>query len=86
MQIFFKIARNETLGNQAVKDLESQGINVKFHQLDISDIESIRRFESYIRITHGGLDVLINNAALLCNVNNLFLESKQIYLMNYLFL
>jgi len=32
--------------------------------LDITNVESIRRFADYIRKKHGGLDILINNAAI----------------------
>ena len=38
--------------------------NVRYHQLDISDKESIANFAKYIKDTHQGLDVLINNAAI----------------------
>ena len=57
-------ARNENLGMKALKELEEQGLRVKFHQLNTSDNESIRRFESYLRMNHGGLDILINNAGI----------------------
>ena len=42
--------------------------NVKFHQLDITDAESISRFAIYLKRKHNGLDVLINNAAILIKV------------------
>ena len=49
---------------KAVKDLEEQNIKVNFHQLDIDNQESIDRFAHYIKEKYGGLDVLINNAAI----------------------
>jgi carbonyl reductase 1 len=57
-------ARNEELGQKAVKDLESEGIKVKFHQLDIDNAESISRFAKYLKDTYAGLDLLVNNAAI----------------------
>lgn len=41
-----------------------EGLNLKFHQLDIDNIDSIVRFRDYLKLTHGGLDVLINNAGI----------------------
>lgn len=43
---------------------------MKFHQLDITNVESIRRFADYIRKTHNGLDILINNAAIAFKTND----------------
>ena len=62
------LARNEQLGLRALKHLQESNSDaqnkVKFHQLDITHVESIRRFADYIKKTHGGLDVLINNAGI----------------------
>ena len=41
---------------------------VTFHQLDLTSVESIRRFADHLRTKHGGLDVLINNAAIVFKV------------------
>ena len=38
--------------------------NIQYHQLDIDDTKSISSFAKFIKETHGGLDVLINNAAI----------------------
>lgn len=57
-------ARDITRGLNAVSELEKQGLKPKFHQLDISDDESITKFRDYLKNTYGGLDVLINNAAI----------------------
>ena len=62
------LARNEELGAKAVRELEESNVDarnkVRFHQLDITNVESIRRLADYIRRTHGGLDILVNNAAM----------------------
>lgn len=52
------------MGHKAVQDLEKDGIKVKFHQLDIDNQESISNFAKFIRDTYGGLDILVNNAAI----------------------
>jgi len=57
-------ARNEQLGKAAVEELGKLGHTVAFHQLDIDDTASIDRFAKYIKEMHGGLDVLVNNAAI----------------------
>ncbi len=57
-------ARNEELGMKAIKELEEQGVKASFHQLDIDNLESIRRFADYIKEKYKGLDILINNAAI----------------------
>lgn len=43
---------------------------MRFHQLDVTNVESIRRLADYIRKTHGGLDILINNAAIAFKTND----------------
>jgi NAD(P)-dependent dehydrogenase (short-subunit alcohol dehydrogenase family) len=49
----------------AVKKLEQEDkVKVRFHQLAIDDPQSVDRFASYLKESHGGLDVLINNAAI----------------------
>jgi carbonyl reductase 1 len=57
-------ARDTELGLNACKELEKEGVKVKFHQLDIDNQESIETFAKYIKDTYNGLDVLINNAAI----------------------
>jgi NAD(P)-dependent dehydrogenase (short-subunit alcohol dehydrogenase family) len=62
------LARDEELGLKAVKQLQQSNRDarnkVKFHQLDITDVESIHQLADYIKKTHGGLDILINNAGI----------------------
>ncbi|XP_043263412.1 carbonyl reductase [NADPH] 1-like [Colletes gigas] len=62
--VVYLTARNVTLGLDAVKQLEEQGLSPKFHQLDVTDENSIKSFRDYLQKTHGGLDVLVNNAAI----------------------
>ena len=61
-------ARNEQLGREAVEKL-SQGLaasgsegSVEFHQLDISNHESVQAFADWAKEHLGQVDILINNA------------------------
>lgn len=56
--------RNEENGRKAMAKLEEEGLKPKFHQLDIDSAESIENLRKYIASTYGGLDILINNAAI----------------------
>ena len=55
-------ARSEDKGLEALASLGSN--NVKFHQLDISDRESIQQISSWLGNEYGSLDILINNAGI----------------------
>lgn len=57
-------ARDITRGQNAIKQLEGQGLTPKFHQLDVTDENSISTFRDYLQETYGGLDILVNNAAI----------------------
>lgn len=57
-------ARDVGRGEQAVKKLEELGLKPIFHQLDITDNNSIVRFRDYIASNEGGIDILVNNAAI----------------------
>ena len=57
-------SRSEERGQKALKQLQSEGLNAKYHQLDIDDIESIKRLKDDIVSLYGGIDILINNAGI----------------------
>ncbi|CAF3048480.1 unnamed protein product [Rotaria socialis] len=73
--LIYLTARNEQLGLQAVQQLESSNPNaskkVNFHQLDITSVESIHHLAEFIKRNHGGLDILINNAAIAFKTNDI---------------
>lgn len=84
----FVLARNEAFGTKAVQqihelDPETQE-KVYFYQLDITNVESIRRFADYIRKKHGGLDILINNAAIAFQVIAEIIIERKIDFIEYL--
>lgn len=67
--IVYLTARDNQRGLNAVKSLESEGLKPKFHQLDVTDDDSIKTFRDYLQKTHGGLDILVNNAAIAFSTN-----------------
>ncbi|KAJ7191100.1 hypothetical protein O6H91_20G049900 [Diphasiastrum complanatum] len=59
-------ARDEERGLDVQLDLFNKGFtNVVFHQLDISHPKSVSRFSTWLNEKYGGLDILVNNAAIL---------------------
>jgi len=58
-------SRNETKGKEAAENLKKEGLDVDFHQLDITDKNSIRQFAEYAKEKYGRLDILVNNAGIL---------------------
>lgn len=58
-------ARNEKRGLEAVKVLEEKGLSVKFHQLDITDVDSRHMLAKFVKENYPkGLDILVNNAGI----------------------
>jgi len=56
--------RDEKNGIEALKDLKNQtGAQVRVHQLDINDEASVKKLAENMKKNHGGIDILINNAA-----------------------
>ena len=60
-------ARNVALGEAAMKKLQgevdaSAYAQVRYHQLEITDNESIAALRDHLKQQHDGLDVLVNNA------------------------
>ena len=45
-------------------ELEKLGLHPHYHQLDIDDESSVTRIRDYLKEKYGGLDVLVNNAAI----------------------
>ena len=57
-------ARNQESGLKAVRELEQEGLTVKFHPLDINDLESIEDLKDFVEQTYSNIDVLVNNAGI----------------------
>ena len=60
-------ARDTTKGEIAAKQLIDRGLDVVFHQLDVSEQSQIDRIVYEVEEQFGRIDVLVNNAAILYN-------------------
>ncbi|XP_077229067.1 NAD(P)-binding Rossmann-fold superfamily protein [Tasmannia lanceolata] len=60
-------SRDVPNGLKAVETLRAQGLSVEYFRLDVADPASIDAFVSWLGLTFGGLDVLVNNAAVSFN-------------------
>ncbi|XP_064097034.1 carbonyl reductase [NADPH] 3-like isoform X2 [Macrobrachium nipponense] len=49
----------------AGKRIAVLGLQAQYHQLDIDNIGSIKKFADYMKTKYGGFDVLVNNAGIL---------------------
>ncbi|KAK7316869.1 hypothetical protein RJT34_00639 [Clitoria ternatea] len=57
-------SRDESVGVESIKVLQEGGFtNVACHQLNILDSSSINEFAEWLKENYGGLDILVNNAA-----------------------
>lgn len=63
--IVYLTSRDEDRGKAAVEECKKLGLQPRYHQLDVDDESSVLRFRDHLKDTHGGLDVLVNNAAIL---------------------
>ncbi|CAH1404201.1 unnamed protein product [Nezara viridula] len=62
--IVYLTARDVGRGKKAVEELNKLGLKPEFHQLEIDDADSVANFAEFIRKKHGGIDILVNNAAI----------------------
>lgn len=53
------------LGLEACNILKEENLNPDYHQLDVTDEESIQNIVDYIETKYGHLDILVNNAGIL---------------------
>ncbi|XP_045501430.1 carbonyl reductase [NADPH] 1-like [Colias croceus] len=62
--VVYLTSRDINRGKEAIEILEKEKLHPKFHQLDVSNEDSVKSFAEYIKKEHNGLDILINNAGL----------------------
>ena len=58
-------ARDSEKGNRSARNLQDEGLDVEFYQLDIISTESTEKFTEKALAEFGQLHVLVNNAAIL---------------------
>lgn len=56
-------ARRETVGQMAEKRLREMGLDVRFHKLDVSSVESCREIVAFAEQTYGTVDIVVPVAA-----------------------
>ncbi|MBD2360367.1 SDR family oxidoreductase [Anabaena minutissima FACHB-250] len=55
-------SRNETDGLATKQQLFSEGLDVDYHLLDVTDDASVQQFTQWLSETYGKVDILVNNA------------------------
>ena len=70
--LLYFLARDVGRGEEAVAALKKEGLNPKFHQLDISNDDSVKTLAAFLKEKYGGVDVFVNNAAIAYKVWGLF--------------
>lgn len=63
--ITYLTSRNKKRGLKACEAFEKLNYKPQFHQLDVSDTDSIKTFSEYLKNRHQGVDILVNNAGIL---------------------
>jgi carbonyl reductase 1 len=61
--IVYLTARDRRRGEQAVGGLEAEGLSPRLELLDVRDDESVKALADTIGQRHGGVDIVISNAA-----------------------
>ena len=58
-------SRDEAKGQAARKRLGAEGLDVVYHQLDVTDLASVQRLRESLEVEYSRLDILVNNAGIL---------------------
>ncbi|XP_005109740.1 cell cycle serine/threonine-protein kinase CDC5/MSD2-like [Aplysia californica] len=64
----YTTARNESRGQDAMGQLRAEGLEAKFHPLDITDHNSVITLRDFLHDNYQGLDILVNNAAIVFKI------------------
>lgn len=84
--VVYLTSRDVGRGKKAVEELEKEGLNPKFHQLDITDKQSLTVFRDYVKKNYDGIDILVNNAAMAFKRNAhepVAIQAEQTLFVNY---
>lgn len=83
--VVYLTARDVKRGQDAVDSLKKKGYKPVFHQLDVTDENSVKEFAGYLKQQHGGLDILINNAGVITSnfTKTTYDDSKYVININY---
>jgi NAD(P)-dependent dehydrogenase (short-subunit alcohol dehydrogenase family) len=61
--VVYLAARNEQRGQRAVDELEREGVHASLLVLDVADTRQVTATAELLRERHGGVDIVISNAA-----------------------
>ena len=61
-------ARDRTRGEEAVRALRDEGLDVRFLEIDVADDESVQRAAKVVEGEIGALHVLVNNAGIILDL------------------
>lgn len=83
--VTYLTSRDNGRGKAAVTQLNKLGLKPEYHQLDVTDRASITKFRDHIKEKYGGIDILVNNAAVanLSSMYNSYEECKTTIDINY---
>lgn len=82
--VVYLTSRDLKRGEEAVKELNKEGLHPEFFQLEVTDEDAIKAFATHLKEKHGGIDILINNAGILSDFNNITYENScQVIDVNY---
>ncbi|GLG95898.1 hypothetical protein R5R35_005589 [Gryllus longicercus] len=84
--VVYLTARDVDRGSRAVEELKKEGLDPKFHQLDICDQQSLNTFKKHLEDNYGGLDILVNNAAIafkMASTEPFSVQAEQTIHVNY---
>ncbi|MGH8742815.1 MAG: SDR family oxidoreductase [Burkholderiales bacterium] len=74
-------SRDEAKGRMAVAQLRSEGLEVEFHQLEVTDGPGIQRLAHYLESKYGTADILVNNAGIMIDPKGSTLMSAELKIM-----
>jgi NAD(P)-dependent dehydrogenase (short-subunit alcohol dehydrogenase family) len=70
-------SRGAANGRAAVKQLTGEGLDLDYHEMDVTSASDIKSLAEYLAMQYGRLDALVNNAGVLLDPRgSRFLDSK----------
>ncbi|XP_047516765.1 carbonyl reductase [NADPH] 3-like [Pieris napi] len=79
-------SRDINRGQNAVAELNKEGLRPKYHQLDITDPKSVEKLRDHLKENYGGIDILVNNAAIAFKTNApepVIVQAEQTLFVNF---
>jgi NAD(P)-dependent dehydrogenase (short-subunit alcohol dehydrogenase family) len=70
-------ARDESKGKKAFAALQKEGLDVLFHELDVTEKKSVAAIAKYLEREHDRVDVLVNNAGILLGSYDTSVEDEK---------